>query len=478
MKNEDSIIWKHTDCLWVTQKPLFKKGRKNEITNYRPISLLPSLSKIIEKIIYKRLISYLNENNILANEQFGFKKNATTNMATYTLLNNIQLSLDKKWLVGGIFCDLQKAFDCVNHNILLEKMEYYGITGTAHKLMQSYLDNRYQRTKIKDRSLNTTFSSWELVKHGVPQGSVLGPLMFLIYINDLPKTINKIATSVIFADDTSIIITNNNKIDFTNALQQTIIEMSSWFRSNLLTLNYDKTHFLQFLTTNRNEMQQQTVTSNSQITNINSTRFLGLKIDSTLTWREHVTELTPKLNKACYVIRTLIFLRSPKILRMVYFSYFHSVMSYGIIFWGNSHSSINVFKIQKRIIRIMTKSNKRDMCRSLFKQLRILPLPSQYIFSLLLFVVTNKELFLLNSQIHSIHTRHSDNLHLPQTGLTLVQKGVAYSGCKIYNHLPLHIKKISNNVPLFKSILRKLLLQYVFYSVDEYYQQSFDDYVS
>ena len=91
-------------------------------------------------------------------------------MATYALLNNIQLALDKKWLVGGIFCDLQKAFDCVNHNILLEKMEYYGITGTAHKLMQSYLDNRYQRTKIKDTSLNTTFSSWELVKNGVPQG--------------------------------------------------------------------------------------------------------------------------------------------------------------------------------------------------------------------------------------------------------------------------------------------------------------------
>ena len=166
-----------------------------------------------------------------------------------------------------------------------------------------------------------------------------------------------------------------------------------------------------------------------------------------------------------------------EILRMVYFSYFHSIMSYGIIFWGNSHSSINIFKIQKRIIRIMTKSNKRDTCRPLFKKLGILPLPSQYIFSLLLFVVTNKKLFLLNSQIHSIHTRHSDNLHLPQTGLTLVQKGVAYSGCKIYNHLPLHIKNISNNVPLFKSILKKLFLQYVFYSVDEYYQQNFNDYV-
>jgi len=123
----------------------------------------------------------------------------------------------------------------------------------------------------------------------------------------------------------------------------------------------------------------------------------------------------------------------------------------------------------------MTKSNKRDTCRPLFKKLGILPLPSQYIFSLLLFVVTNKKLFSLNSQIHSIYTRHRDNLHLPQTGLTLVQKGVKYSGCKIYNHLPVHIKNTSNNIPLFKKLLKKLLLQYVFYSIDEYYQQNFDD---
>ena len=119
-------------------QPLFKKGEKTEITNYRPISLLPSFSKIIEKIKYKRLIFYLNEKNILVNGQFGFRKNSTTNVATYALLNNTQLSLDKKWLVWGIFFDLQKAFDCVNHNILLEKIKYYGITDTAYKLMQSW----------------------------------------------------------------------------------------------------------------------------------------------------------------------------------------------------------------------------------------------------------------------------------------------------------------------------------------------------
>jgi len=298
--------------------------------------------------------------------------------------------------------------------------------------MQSYLHNRYQRTVIKDKNLNKLSSSWGVTKHGVPQGSVLGHLLFLVYINDRPITISKIAKSIIFADDTSIIITNDNKVDLKNTLDLTMIEISNWFRRNLLTLNYDKTYFLQFLTKKQNEKQQQVAISNSIITNINSATFLGL-IDSTLSWKDHVTELTPKLNKACYVIRTLTSLRSPEVLRMVYLSCFHSIMSYSII-WGNSHHSINIFKIQKIIIRIVTNSNRRDTSRPLFNQLRILPLPSQYIFSLLLFVVTNKKLFLINSQIHDINTRHNNNLHLPLKGLALVQKGVAYSGCKIYNH--------------------------------------------
>ena len=158
------------------------------------------------------------------------------------------------------------------------------------------------------------------------------------------------------------------------------------------------------------------------------------------------------------------------VLRTVYFSYFHSVMSYGVIFWGNSHLSNNIFRIQKRIIRIITNKGKRDSCQNLYKQLQILTFPSQYIFSLLLFVAKYTDLFLSISEIHDIITRFNYNLHLPSTNLTLVQKGVFYSGSRIYNHLPTHIKNLSKDFKQFKSKLKAFLLEHTCYSLEQFYQ--------
>jgi hypothetical protein len=161
---------------------------------------------------------------------------------------------------------------------------------------------------------------------------------------------------------------------------------------------------------------------------------------------------------------------SPDVLRTIYFSYVHSVISYGLIFWGNSHLSTNIFKIQKKIIRIITNIGRCDSCRQLFSQLQILPLPSHYIFSLLTFVNRHRELFLTNSEIHDINTRCKHNLHLPTTNLTLVQKGVLYSWSKIYNCLPSSIKAHSNDAKRFKTPLKSYLIEYAFYSLEEYYK--------
>jgi hypothetical protein len=193
---------------------------------------------------------------------------------------------------------------------------------------------------MNDNKFNKLSSTWEYVKHGVPQGSVLGPLLFLIYINDLPLTINKLPNSILFTDDTSIIISNTNPEEFKNITNSVMTELINWFQSTLLTLNCNKTHFFQFLTKKQKEIKIQIIASNSVITNVNSTKLLGLIIDSTLSWNDQIVELTSKLNNACYVIRTIKFFMFLDVQRTIYFSYVHSVMSHVIVFWGNSHHSV------------------------------------------------------------------------------------------------------------------------------------------
>jgi len=186
------------------------------------------------------------------------------------------------------------------------------------------------------------------------------------------------------------------------------------------------------------------------INKVHITNFLGLIPDSTLSWSPHINSLTTKLNSACYLIRYLKPELPIETLRMVYFSNVHSLLSYGVIFWGNSSHSDTIFKLQKRAIRIIMGVSNNVSWRELFKNLNIIPFYSQYIFSLLLFVVKNINMFTLNSTVHSINTRHCSDLHLPEVHLTKVQKGTYYSGAEAFNSLPPGIKCLSKNIRRFK----------------------------
>jgi len=272
------------------------KGCKNYISY---MAKLPSFMTY-PVLLYNTLNSL--QNSICIPLRCKFYKDGFT---MYLLHRVVLSSYHRRNLVGGLFCDLQKAFDCVNNEILLVKMKFYGISGIANKLMESYLENRYQRVSVNNSKPKKLSSKWVHVKDGVPQGLKLGHLLFLIYVNDLSLSINKLANPIQFADDTTIVISNTNPEEFKNNINSVMTEITKWFQHNLLTLNCNTTHFMQFLIKKQNERKIQIIAPNSINTNINSTKFLGLITDNSLSWEDHIAALTSKLNKASYAIRSI-----------------------------------------------------------------------------------------------------------------------------------------------------------------------------
>jgi hypothetical protein len=288
-------------------EPLYKKGHKQLISNYRPVSLLTSFSKVVEKVMFNRLINHLNKYAILNPSQYGFQKNLTMDNAVYALLlTEVSTALNNKSRVKVIFCDIEKAFDCVNHDVLLHKLEMYGVTGTTKELFSQFLSNRYERVKLKDKLGGQTLTSnWSKIKHWVPQVSVLGPLLFLLYINDYPLAINKSSTPILFADDTSLVITDRNPDNIDAKLNIHLQIVHKWFKSKLLSINVLKTHCMQFKTKNTVSTDTILVCNNNVITEVSNIKFLGLIMDDTLSWNLNIDKVMKRLTSVCYMIRAV-----------------------------------------------------------------------------------------------------------------------------------------------------------------------------
>ncbi|KAA5662330.1 reverse transcriptase family protein, partial [Pseudomonas aeruginosa] len=311
--------------------PLFKSGSTFDPTNFRPISVLPTLSKIFEKIILEQLLNHFYSNNLLHNKQYGFTRGRSTIDAGVDLIKNIFQAWEESHNALGVFCDLSKTFDCVEHNTLLRKLHHYGIRGVSLELIKSYLSGRIQKVDVKG-----TRSSGVLLNMGVPQGSILGPFLFLVYINDLPKFIETRHEVVLFADDTSLLFKIKRQLEDYDDVNDAISRVVHWFSVNNLLLNNKKTKCIKFTTPNVRQVDTNIIVSGETLELVDSTVFLGITVDSRLQWGPHICKLANRLSSAAFAVKKIRTYTDEDTARLVYFSYFHSVMSYGILLWGNA----------------------------------------------------------------------------------------------------------------------------------------------
>ena len=328
--------------------PIFKKGSNTLVTNYRPISVLPCFSKLLERVMYNRLYKFLLENNILYQKQFGFQNAHSTEHAVLQLVNQITEAFSQGKYTLGIFLDLSKAFDTVNHNILLEKLKAYGIQSENLEWFRSYLSNRKQFILYDDFKTEV-----KIVKCGVPQGSILGPLLFLIFVNDLSNS-TKVLDPVLFADDTNLFCSDNNIRTLFETANQELRQNNDWFLVNKPSLNIEKTKYMLFhkcIDQENIPLKLPLLQLNSNIIEReNSLKFLGVILDEYLTWKKHIQLIKNKGSKNVGVLYKASKLINSKCLRSIYFSFIHSYMNYANIAWtiANKTNLKKLFGKQKQ----------------------------------------------------------------------------------------------------------------------------------
>lgn len=448
-------------------KPIFKSGDASQISNYRPITLIPILAKVFERAMYTRVYNFLTKYNILKPEQFGFRKGSSTTQACFSLIKQITDNLNNKHKIVSVFLDLTKAFDFVDHDILLQKLERYGIRGVAYDWFYSYLYGRKQCTelvKYNNTKKEIFRSEWNIVKKGVPQGSILGPLSFLVQINDLPNATNH--NCILFADDTTVVIGHDTETSFENEIHNTILNMGNWFKKNKLTLNINKTKMVQFRTRNSRDKQLRINYDQVPIESVNVVKFLGILIDSNLDWKNQADKVCKKLHRFVFALRRIRQTVSLEASVCAYHGYVSSVLSYGVILWGNSTNASKVFVSQKKCVRALVNAHPLDSCKPIFKKLKLLPLPCIYIKEICIFVKRNLHYFVTYKEKYGQNCRQPNKLIFPKIRLALFSKNVYCMSIKIYNRLPNFLLEL--NYKQFKYKITNWLIEKQFYSITDY----------
>ena len=421
--------------------PIYKKSDPTNPNNYRPISLLSSINKITEKIIYSRLIDYLNRQNFFYSYQFGFRKNHSTEMALIEIIDNIRQSIDDNNFTLGLYIDLTKAFDLVNHQILLNKLYHYGIRGVANDLFKCYLTNRTQYVQVGE-----TVSTTKTMTCGVPQGSVLGPLLFLIYVNDVYKSIK--ADIRLFADDTNIFIKERDPNLLKERAETEFNKLNKWFFDNKIVVNTEKTQYTVFARKNKPipEILNSLKLNNMEVKKSKNIIYLGMRLDDQLKWNSHIQHLQTSLVKT---IKSFQIIKNwlPKNEKIqLYYAYVHSKIKYGIQIYGCASKSLmnKIQVLQNKSIKILFGLDFLTPTKQILHDSKLLSVKDLHLITVAQFVHRQQlkllppifdTYFMRNNQTIDRQTRQSTLLRVDRTRTAQAKNKIAIKGSNIWNIL-------------------------------------------
>jgi len=451
--------------------PIHKKDNKDDITNYRPVALLPAFSKMFERTILEQLLDYLEKNKILDSFQHGFRKGKSVVTAAIEFIEAMIDAIDNSEKAVGIFLDLCKAFESISHKILLKRLYNLGVKDRALHWFKSYLINRKQFVQIthlnKNNFKSTHNSTIKTTNIGVPQGSILGPLLFICYLKGVPQLEGN-SKIVFFADDANMKISADNEYEVEDIAQVNISSLNSFFTENNLCVNANKTNLITFTTQQRKPFKPKIKINDQIISQTKSTKFLGLIIDETLNWSEHVSMILSKTSSGLYALRKMSFFSNLETLRTIYFAYIHSVISFGISLYGATtiKNMDSILKVQKQAIRIMLHLEQYDSVKEHFANLGIMTVYSLYIYHIIIHVKERFGDLPKLGESHQYPTRNKDKLCLVNHRLQYYCKKPSYMGSKCYNNLPTEILQ-QTNINKFKAKLKLYLMGGAYYSVEE-----------